>query len=88
MRPGAKPASSSSRSCRCRLPDLGHSLWLDNITRDRLDSGRLKRYVDELPVSGLTSNPTILDHAIKESVVYDATILANTAATSAEGGED
>src|SRR2546425_233334 len=48
-----------------RLHDLGQSLWLDNITRDLLDSGTLKRYIDDLSVTGLTSNPTIFDHAIK-----------------------
>ena len=50
------------------------SLWLDNITRDLLDSGTLKRYIDELSVTGLTSNPTIFDHAIKNSTAYDAAI--------------
>src|ERR1700716_383153 len=56
------------------LHDLGQSLWLDNITRDLLDSGTLKRYIDELSVTGLTSNPTIFDHAIKKSTAYDAAI--------------
>jgi transaldolase len=56
------------------LHDLGQSLWLDNITRDLLDSGTLKQYIDELSVTGLTSNPTIFDHAIKNSAAYDATI--------------
>ena len=56
------------------LHDLGQSLWLDNITRDLLDSGTLKRYIDELSVTGLTSNPTIFDHAIKNSAAYDAAI--------------
>jgi transaldolase len=56
------------------LHDLGQSIWLDNITRDMLDSGTLKRYIDELSVTGLTSNPTIFDHAIKNSTAYDATI--------------
>jgi transaldolase len=56
------------------LHDLGQSLWLDNITRDLLDSGTLKRYVDELSVTGLTSNPTIFDHAIKNSTSYDPAI--------------
>jgi len=41
------------------LHNLGQSLWLDNITRDLLNSGTLKRYIDELSVTGLTSNPTI-----------------------------
>ena len=57
-----------------QLHDLGQSLWLDNITRDLLDSGTLKRYIDELSVTGLTSNPTIFDHAIKNSAAYDAPI--------------
>ncbi len=56
------------------LHDLGQSLWLDNITRDLLDSGTLKRYIDELSVTGLTSNPTIFDHAIKNSATYDPAI--------------
>ena len=56
------------------LHNLGQSLWLDNITRDLLDSGTLKRYIDELSVTGLTSNPTIFDHAIKNSNAYDAEI--------------
>jgi transaldolase len=53
---------------------LGQSLWLDNITRDLLDSGTLKGYIEELSVTGLTSNPTIFDHAIKNSTAYDAAI--------------
>jgi transaldolase len=53
-----------------RLHDLGQSIWLDNITRDLLTSGTLKRYIDELSVTGLTSNPTIFDHAIKNSICY------------------
>jgi transaldolase len=56
------------------LHNLGQSLWLDNITRDLLSSGTLKRYIDELSVTGLTSNPTIFDHAIKNSTAYDAAI--------------
>src|SRR5499426_3480448 len=56
------------------LHDLGQSLWLDNITRDLVNSGTLKRYIDELSVTGLTSNPTIFDHAIKNSSSYDAAI--------------
>src|SRR3979490_2732084 len=57
-----------------KLHDLGQSLWLDNITRELLDSGTLKSYIDELSVTGLTSNPTIFDHAIKKSNAYDETI--------------
>ena len=56
------------------LHDLGQSLWLDNITRDLLNSGTLKHYIDELSVTGLTSNPTIFDHALKNSTAYDAAI--------------
>jgi transaldolase len=52
----------------------GQSLWLDNITRDLLETGTLERYIDELSVTGLTSNPTIFDHAIKNSSAYDAAI--------------
>src|SRR5713101_2661065 len=57
-----------------RLHDLGQSIWLDNITRDLLTSRTLKRYIDELSVTGLTSNPTIFDHAIKNSSSYDVAI--------------
>src|SRR5579862_467963 len=57
-----------------QLHDLGQSLWLDNITRDLLNSGTLKHYIEELSVTGLTSNPTIFDHAIKNSAAYDAPI--------------
>jgi transaldolase len=56
------------------LHDLGQSIWLDNITRDLLDSGTLENYIKELSVTGLTSNPTIFDHAIKNSTAYDKAI--------------
>jgi transaldolase len=56
------------------LHNLGQSIWLDNITRDLLNSGTLKRYIADLSVTGLTSNPTIFDHAIKNSSAYDAAI--------------
>jgi transaldolase len=56
------------------LHNPGQSLWLDNITRDLLNSGTLKRYIDELSVTGLTSNPRIFDHAIKNSTACDAAI--------------
>src|SRR5262249_20229591 len=56
------------------LHDRGQSIWLDNITRDLLETGTLARYIDELSVTGLTSNPTIFDHAIKNSSAYDAAI--------------
>src|ERR1051325_3325500 len=61
------------------LHNLGQSLWLDNITRDLLDSGTLKQYINDLSVTGLTSNPTIFDHAIKNSTAYDATIVRKLA---------
>lgn len=57
-----------------QLHELGQSLWLDNIHRDMLDNGTLKRYIDELSVTGLTSNPTIFEHAILNSDSYDAEV--------------
>jgi transaldolase len=57
-----------------KLRDLGQSLWLDNITRDLLESGALQRYIDEFSISGLTSNPTIFDEAIGGSAAYDRSI--------------
>ncbi len=57
-----------------RLQVLGQSLWLDNITRGLLTSGTLQRYLKEWSVTGLTSNPTIFDHAIEDSHFYDAAI--------------
>ena len=57
-----------------QLHDLGQSLWLDNITRDLLDNGTLKRYIDDLSVTGLTSNPTIFEHAISKSSSYDSEV--------------
>jgi transaldolase len=69
-----------------KLHDLGQSIWLDNITRDLLDSGGLKRYIEELSVTGLTSNPTIFDHAIKNSKAYDAAILEKV--NKGESGEE
>lgn len=59
-----------------QLHDLGQSIWLDNITRSLLTSGTLQRYIDELSVTGLTSNPTIFDQAIKNGADYDADIAA------------
>jgi transaldolase len=56
------------------LHNLGQSIWLDNITRDLLETGTLQRYIDELSVTGLTSNPTIFDQAIKNSEAYDLAI--------------
>lgn len=63
----------------CILHDLGQSLWLDNITRNLLRTGTLRRYVDEFSVTGLTSNPTIFNHAIKNSSDYDDSIKSKLA---------
>ncbi len=56
------------------LHDLGQSLWVDNITREILDNGTLRRYIDDLSVTGLTSNPTIFDEAIGNTSAYDGGI--------------
>ena len=63
-----------------KLHEMGQSLWLDNITRGLLDSGTLRRYIEELSVTGLTSNPTIFDHAIKNGHDYDEAIGKRTRA--------
>src|SRR5499427_249938 len=68
------------------LENLGQSLWLDNVTRELLNSGTLQHYIDELSVTGLTSNPTIFDHAIKNSATYDEDIARK--APSAKSRED
>jgi transaldolase len=67
------------------LHQRGQSLWLDNITRNLLRTGVLRRYIDELAVTGLTSNPTIFDHAIKNSKDYDDAIKRKL--TQGESGE-
>jgi transaldolase len=69
-----------------KLHDLGQSIWLDNITRDLLTNGTLQRYIDELSVTGLTSNPTIFDHAISNSATYDGPI--RSAVRTGRSGED
>jgi len=56
------------------LHDSGQSIWLDNITRSLLESGTLQKYIDDFSVTGLTSNPTIFDHAIRNSAAYDQAI--------------
>ena len=61
-----------------KLHEIGQSLWLDNITRGLLTSGTLRRYIQEFSVTGLTSNPTIFDHAIKNSRDYDDAICQNS----------
>ena len=57
-----------------KLHDLGQRIWLDNITRELLTSGTLARYIADLSVTGLTSNPTIFEHAIGRGSAYDETI--------------
>jgi transaldolase len=69
-----------------QLHNLGQSIWLDNITRDLLDNGTLERYIAELSVTGLTSNPTIFDQAIKNSRSYDGAIREH--AGKGKGGEE
>ena len=68
------------------LHELGQSLWLDNVTRELLNSGTLQGYIDDFSVTGLTSNPTIFDHAIKNSTTYDGDIARK--APSAKSRED
>jgi len=69
-----------------QLHDLGQRLWLDNITRGLLDSGQLARYIKELAVTGLTSNPTIFDRAISGNDFYDKAIRAK--ASDGKSGEE
>jgi len=68
------------------LHDLGQSLWLDNITRTMLDDGTLEGYIDELSVTGLTSNPTIFDKAISGGEAYDEQIAELSASAITEEG--
>src|ERR1700740_993117 len=68
------------------LRERGQSVWLDNITRALLRGGSLRRYIGELSVTGLTSNPTIFDHAIKNSTDYDGDI--SQSASRAKSPED
>jgi transaldolase len=63
-----------------RLHDLGQSLWLDNMTREMLQNRTLQQYIKELSVTGLTSNPTIYDHAIGSGNWYDEAIQEKSAA--------
>jgi transaldolase len=68
-----------------QLRALGQSLWLDNISRSLLTSGTLSHYVKDLGVTGLTSNPTIFEHAIGETNFYDSAI--NTKRAAGKSGE-
>jgi transaldolase len=69
-----------------RLHDAGQSLWLDHITRGLLTGGELARYIRDLSVTGLTSNPTIFDNAIRHGAEYDSAI--RTKLASGRSGED
>lgn len=69
-----------------RLHDLGQRLWLDNITRELIENGALKRYISEFSITGLTSNPTIFGQAIRNGDVYDAGIRQK--AREGQSGED
>ncbi|MEO6022330.1 MAG: transaldolase family protein, partial [Burkholderiales bacterium] len=69
-----------------KLHLLGQSLWLDNITREMLINGTLARYITELSVTGLTSNPTIFEHAIGNGIFYDKAI--GDLARQGKSGED
>src|SRR5207302_8081277 len=77
---GRGAAEGNPMKATQQLHAAGQSLWLDNITRSLLTGGTLSRYIAELSVTGLTSNPTIFDHAIKNSHDYDAAIRERTAA--------
>jgi transaldolase len=68
------------------LHDLGQSLWLDNVTRELLTSGKLQHYIDDFSVTGLTSNPTIFDRAIRNSAAYDEDIALQAPASSSGEG--
>jgi len=74
--PRAVPARRDVLKATGQLHRLGQSLWLDNITRDLLSQGTLQHYIDDLSVTGLTSNPTIFEQAIKTSSSYDPAIVA------------
>jgi transaldolase len=62
-----------------KLHQEGQSIWLDNITRDLPTSGTLRRYIDELGITGLTSNPTIFDQAFLHTSAYDGAIAVASA---------
>ena len=72
--PRARTGGSDVLKATGQLHRLGQSLWLDNITRDLLTSGTLQHYIADLSVTGLTSNPTIFEQAIKNSAAYDTAI--------------
>jgi len=77
--PRGRAAGTDVLKATGQLHRLGQSLWLDNITRDLLTNGTLQHYIDDLSVTGLTSNPTIFEQAIKNSAAYDSAIAARIA---------
>ena len=84
MRTAAAAGHGGTMKPTQALHEAGQSLWLDNITRALLDEGILARYVDEYSVTGLTSNPTIFDKAIKDGTAYDADIAARKASGASD----
>ncbi len=84
--PRAEAAGGAAVKATGQLHRLGQSLWIDNITRDLLRTGTLRRYIEELSVTGLTSNPTIFEQAIKKSSAYDVAIAER--ARQGRSGED
>jgi transaldolase len=79
-------AKGATMKATQQLHELGQSLWLDNITREMLVNGTLRRYIDDFEITGLTSNPAIFDHAIRSGHFYDDSIRRRTA--SGQSGED
>src|SRR5690242_21521961 len=73
-------AKGTTMKATQQLHALGQSLWLDNITREMLVNGTLRRYIDDFEITGLTSNPTIFDRAIRNGHFYDASIRRRAAA--------
>ena len=69
-----------------KLHELGQSLWVDNITRPMLSEGTLKGYIDELSVTGLTSNPSIFEKAIGDGDAYDQQVSELSGSAAAEEG--
>jgi transaldolase len=67
-------AEATSMNPAQRLHELGQSLWLDNLSRELLDDGTLARYIQDFSLTGLTSNPTIFDNAIRQTALYDTSI--------------
>jgi len=84
MRTAAAAGHGGTMKPTQALHEAGQSLWLDDITRALLDEGILARYVDEYSVTGLTSNPTIFDKAIKDGTAYDADIAARKASGASD----